>query len=344
MIDRLDTVLYKARFVITGALILASILFFTLLLSGFSTDHTVEAADPTTPTNVAEAGFYDSPNAVTSGLSMAADRLSRSLDSTDDMITGVSDSVSDMTDNSAEYIAAGAKNSGDAAFGSAVFVSKGGMLLTKGYLNYLSFYGRTLASIATFSIQTPGRVLGLVSNAPVVSSVIKPSDNTPIPVITPGSPILFEAHAAIQAVQQITEPAPAPVIESETQWPMHGRITTHFGVPHWPWQATHTGIDISDGQRSGVTGIKPIKPGKVVGVVRSGYGLGNHVTIDHGNGLSSVYAHLSSITVQMGQLVDKNSVIGYEGSTGASTGTHLHLEVLVNGVPVDPRQFVLGHP
>ena len=86
--------------------------------------------------------------------------------------------------------------------------------------------------------------------------------------------------------------------------------------------------------------IKPIKPGTVVDVVHSNRGLGNYVIIDHGNGLSSVYGHMFSTQVQIGQAVNKDSVIGFEGSTGASTGPHVHLEVRVNGQPTDPLQYI----
>jgi murein DD-endopeptidase MepM/ murein hydrolase activator NlpD len=68
------------------------------------------------------------------------------------------------------------------------------------------------------------------------------------------------------------------------------------------------------------------------------------LVIDHGGGLSSVYGHLYSISVKAGQMVDTNTVLGYEGSTGASTGTHLHFEIRVNGQPEDPKKFIPGLP
>lgn len=74
----------------------------------------------------------------------------------------------------------------------------------------------------------------------------------------------------------------------------------------------------------------------------SGYngGAGNYIIVDHGNGTRTVYKHLSSIEVRTGQSVRQGQRIGGVGSTGASTGPHLHFEVHRNGVPVNPRNYV----
>lgn len=142
-------------------------------------------------------------------------------------------------------------------------------------------------------------------------------------------------------------PAPATGQPVQTgpvaQWPIHGAITTPFGVPELPYELIHTGLDISDGQAPGATPIRPFKPGVIVSVIRSG-GLGNHVIVDHGGGVTSVYGHLYSIAVRVGQQVGENTVLGYEGSTGISTGTHLHFEIRLNGQPVDPHKFIGGQP
>ena len=115
-------------------------------------------------------------------------------------------------------------------------------------------------------------------------------------------------------------------------------------MPHWPYQPTHTGLDISDGQPAGRSEIKPFRPGHVIDIVRSNSGLGNHVIIDHGDGITSVYGHLASIVAVIGQAVDKTTVLGFEGSSGASTGTHLHFEIRVDGQARDPLQFIPGRP
>jgi murein DD-endopeptidase MepM/ murein hydrolase activator NlpD len=69
-------------------------------------------------------------------------------------------------------------------------------------------------------------------------------------------------------------------------------------------------------------------------------GYGNLVVIDHGNGLSTAYGHNSSLTVSVGQSVATGTVIAYSGSTGHSTGPHVHFEVRVGGTPVDPLGYL----
>src|SRR5262249_3683163 len=71
-------------------------------------------------------------------------------------------------------------------------------------------------------------------------------------------------------------------------------------------------------------------------------GYGNLVVIDHGNGLSTAYGHASSLAVSVGQSVSQGETVSYVGSTGHSTGPHLHLEVRVHGVPGDPPPYLEG--
>ncbi len=69
-------------------------------------------------------------------------------------------------------------------------------------------------------------------------------------------------------------------------------------------------------------------------------GYGNHVIIDHGNGFTTLYAHLTSIFVTPGMTISKGQEIGTMGSTGNSTGPHLHLEIRYNGVPYNPASYL----
>lgn len=87
------------------------------------------------------------------------------------------------------------------------------------------------------------------------------------------------------------------------------------------------------------TEIYPIMDGEVVFVNRSRFGFGNQVVVDHGNQLKSLYAHLSKIEVKEGDKINKNQVLGRVGSTGRSTGPHLHLQIWENGRLVNPRVF-----
>ncbi len=130
---------------------------------------------------------------------------------------------------------------------------------------------------------------------------------------------------------------------SGSVWPLQGKVFTEFGVPHRPWQRTHTGIDISSARPAGAAGVTVFRQGTVTAAGRDG-GLGNRVIVDHGNGLSSMYAHLQTMKVSIGQLVRPGDIVGTEGRTGTVTGTHLHFEVLQDGKPVNPRKYLSGNP
>jgi murein DD-endopeptidase MepM/ murein hydrolase activator NlpD len=122
--------------------------------------------------------------------------------------------------------------------------------------------------------------------------------------------------------------------------PMSGaRITSKFGMRSDPFRrrpAMHTGIDYRapTGQDARATAA-----GKIV---TAGYsrGYGYMVEIDHGDGLRTRFAHLSKILAKKGQTVARGDVIGRTGSTGRSTGPHLHYEIRVNGRAVDPMTFI----
>jgi murein DD-endopeptidase MepM/ murein hydrolase activator NlpD len=122
--------------------------------------------------------------------------------------------------------------------------------------------------------------------------------------------------------------------------PVPGPITSGFGSrtdPITGATAYHAGLDI--GAPCGT----PIKAAGTGNVVTAGFnsgGYGNMTLINHGNGLSTLYGHQSSIIVSAGQSVTQGQVIGYVGSTGKSTGCHLHFEVRVGGNPVDPSGYL----
>jgi murein DD-endopeptidase MepM/ murein hydrolase activator NlpD len=123
-------------------------------------------------------------------------------------------------------------------------------------------------------------------------------------------------------------------------WPVSGGITSGFGSrtdPITGATAYHSGLDI--GAACG-TPIKAAGTGVVLTAGWNSGGYGNMTLINHGGGLSTLYGHQSSIIVSAGQSVTQGQVIGYVGSTGKSTGCHLHFEVRVNGNPVDPRAYL----
>lgn len=116
-------------------------------------------------------------------------------------------------------------------------------------------------------------------------------------------------------------------------WPLNGGVTSYYGPR---WGRMHTGIDID-----GYTG-QPIVASKDGNVISAGSmsGYGNAVVIDHGGGISTLYAHMSSLGTSGGASVKQGQLVGYVGCTGSCTGDHLHFEVRVNGGPTDPMQYL----
>lgn len=122
-------------------------------------------------------------------------------------------------------------------------------------------------------------------------------------------------------------------------WPVRGILSSVFGVRISPFTQTpvfHHGLDIV-----AQTGTPVLASASGV-VVKSGYEAqyGNVVVVDHGAGYRSVYAHMSSSSVEEGAFVNRGEEVGKVGSTGRSTGPHLHYEVRVNGLPVNPARFL----
>ena len=125
-------------------------------------------------------------------------------------------------------------------------------------------------------------------------------------------------------------------------WPSRAstRITDPFGMrlhPFYGYYKLHTGIDIGAGKR---TDILAAADGTVIKTVISDHGYGNYVMIDHGGGIVTLYAHASALLVKKGQKVRRGEVIALVGSSGMSTGPHIHFEVRVNGVYKDPLDYV----
>ncbi|MCS1352320.1 M23 family metallopeptidase [Mechercharimyces sp. CAU 1602] len=114
-------------------------------------------------------------------------------------------------------------------------------------------------------------------------------------------------------------------------WPVKGQITSRFG---WRGGAMHKGMDITNANKSA----NVIVSAKAGEVTRAGYsgGYGNLVVVDHGGGWVTYYAHLSKLIVSKGQRLGRGEALGYMGTTGDSTGVHLHLEVRKHDNPIDP--------
>lgn len=119
--------------------------------------------------------------------------------------------------------------------------------------------------------------------------------------------------------------------ERGSQWPL-----TQFGISQG-FRYGHPGMDLTAAYGSPVY---PIEPGVVEWTSAISWGYGNHVFVKHDNNLQSLYAHFSKITVQPGQAVGKFTKIGEVGSSGWATGSHVHMEVFQNGVPINPMEIL----
>jgi murein DD-endopeptidase MepM/ murein hydrolase activator NlpD len=126
----------------------------------------------------------------------------------------------------------------------------------------------------------------------------------------------------------------AKVSGSGLAWPAQGTITSGFG---YRWGALHAGLDIANGVG---TPIHAAKAGTVIVAGWNSGGYGNWVIIDHGGGFSTLYGHMSRIRTSEGASVRQGDLIGDMGSTGNSTGPHLHFETRVNGNAQDPTRYL----
>jgi murein DD-endopeptidase MepM/ murein hydrolase activator NlpD len=122
-------------------------------------------------------------------------------------------------------------------------------------------------------------------------------------------------------------------------WPVRGWVTSPFGKRTSPFSGIrtfHEGLDIA-----AQTGTPVVAPADGV-VIKAGFstGYGNMVEISHGYGIRTVFGHNSRLNVKVGQQVKRGDVISYAGDTGSSTGPHLHYEVRLNGLPVNPMKYL----
>ncbi len=122
-------------------------------------------------------------------------------------------------------------------------------------------------------------------------------------------------------------------------WPVRGWVTSPFGNRTSPFSGIptfHEGLDIA-----AQTGTPVVAPADGV-VLKAGFspGYGNMVEISHGYGIKTVFGHNSRLNVKVGQQVKRGDIISYVGDTGSSTGPHLHYEVRLNGLPVNPKKYL----
>ena len=155
-------------------------------------------------------------------------------------------------------------------------------------------------------------------------------------------PTVARRRAAIRRAETAASPPvpqtppPRPSGPLSFQWPAQGTITTPF-IPSGPGR--HDGIDIADLRSLTVVAADG---GTVIhtGYVPGFEGYGNIIDVQPEPGVQVIYAHLSAMDVQVGDVVQAGQTIATAGCTGLCYGTHLHFEVRIGGVPVDPRQFL----
>ncbi|MCC5464730.1 M23 family metallopeptidase [Pelosinus baikalensis] len=158
-------------------------------------------------------------------------------------------------------------------------------------------------------------------------------------VIPEPEPIRHRENGQVQEIEKMARDTDQ-LATKPSIWPTSGEVTSGFGWRNSPMgggSELHPGMDIANSMGA------PVVVAADGVVVQSGAagGYGNMVQIDHGNGISTIYGHNSRIIVSVGQSVRKGQVISYVGSTGKSTGPHLHYEVRVNGNAVDPIGFMV---
>jgi len=135
------------------------------------------------------------------------------------------------------------------------------------------------------------------------------------------------------AVALDTAPETSTVTTARLFWPSRGLLTSRYG---WRHRRHHDGIDVAAPRGS------PIYAARAGRVIFAGwyYGYGRTVILSHGDGMTTVYGHASSLLVQTGQMVQRGEVIARVGCTGHCTGSHVHFEVRVNGRAVNPLRYL----
>ena len=186
--------------------------------------------------------------------------------------------------------------------------------------------GDTLEKLAKNYQITVDKIVGFKPNGLVEPYTLVPGQKIMLPdgrkkvVPTNYYPMTFVGRA----------PSGAPKGSGRFAWPTHGYLSQRY------WSG-HLGFDIANSKG---TPIVAADDGYVRLAGRDTYGYGNQVVIDHGNGYLTRYAHLERVLVKAGDTVKKNQKIGTMGSTGRSTGPHLHFEIIYDGVRRNPSSFL----
>ncbi|BAU91884.1 peptidase M23B [Methylorubrum populi] len=201
---------------------------------------------------------------------------------------------------------------------------------------------RTLAGIGFQAARSAERFRDLIARAGLSPARFEaPPAGVGGPLV-PLSADAFE-QALAEARRQIDEETHLRRVTAALPFrqPLPGELTftSSFGArldPFTRGYALHTGVDMR--VETGAP-VQATAAGRVTAAEYAG-GYGNMVEVDHGRGLVTRYAHLSGYAVSVGQRVEAGAVVGFAGSTGRSTGSHLHYETRIDGEPVDPQRFL----
>jgi murein DD-endopeptidase MepM/ murein hydrolase activator NlpD len=182
-------------------------------------------------------------------------------------------------------------------------------------------------------VASKSQLVGARSNKRVALSKVQASEREAVGEAQALEQVSASLGAQLQAAQATSPYTPSSPSASGFIWPVSGPVVSPFGMR---WGRMHTGIDIGVGYGT------PIHAAAAGRVIYAGWmdGYGNLVFVDHGGGISTGYAHQSSIAVSNGETVSQGQLIGYVGCTGHCFGPHLHFEVRVNGSPVDPLGYL----
>src|SRR5581483_7807129 len=183
------------------------------------------------------------------------------------------------------------------------------------------------------------RAAGGAEINPTASELSKIALSTPEDTFGVLRDLLQGLETRLSSVRRVVERREALAAATPSIWPAHGWLTGTFGGRSDPFTnepAFHSGIDISleKGEPVYATANGVVESASYTG------DYGNLITVSHGFGLSTRYGHLSRFAVKAGQHIKRGDVIGYVGSTGRSTGSHLHYEILANGSLINPLQLL----
>ncbi|MEW6515702.1 MAG: M23 family metallopeptidase [candidate division FCPU426 bacterium] len=195
----------------------------------------------------------------------------------------------------------------------------------------------TSFSLTLTAVSKPGEVL--LSKLYTIPMLPRPQDLITNLWIRNISQYDYSGESAVMAAARRQASSVPRTAWDFLSWPLQGRISEQFGVirnyNRGIRNSRHTGLDIAAAQG---TIVQAPGPGIVL-LSEEFKAHGKTILINHGYGVVSTFLHLSKMNITSGQTVSQNEAIGEVGSTGASTGPHLHFQVNINGIPIDPRDL-----